>query len=442
MTKKLLLIPLAIVLVVAMIFGGCKPAEEVTDEILIGFTAPETGPAAGFGQGNVFGFEAAIDDINNLGGIYVEEYGKKLPVRVIVLNNESNPEKAGVLAEDLVLRDKVQFLSNAGPLDFDPPTAVVAERYKIPNMSGPGPYEAWQGVRASVEPMWEYTYMIAFAIAVPPGPGDFRYEKPGYTMFEVWAGALDEILPQTNKKIALLASSDPDGTGWYQAFGPAATDFGCEPYRADEGFGITPVDTTDFSPLINEWKAADCELFWCNCSAPFFGTCWRQCHTLGYQPKQVFASRAGLFYTDINAWGGDLPQAICNEMFWNPEIKEAVGIGGTTPKEFTERYIEETGLPYHQVMGLPYSSAQVLFDAIERAGTLDSEAVLQALSETDLMTMWHRVAFDEDKFSRQPCYFGQWQKTDKPWVWDNPVVFSQHDFLPATAEIIFPIPYD
>jgi len=440
--KKFLLIPLAVVLVTALIFGGCKPAAEVPEEIRVGLTASQTGPAAGFALGNVFGMQAATDDINSLGGIYVEEYGKKLPVRLIVLNNESNPEKGGILAEDLVLRDKVQFLLNAGPLDFDPPAAVVAERYKVPHMSGPGPYEAWQGVRTSIEPMWEYSYMISFAIATPPAPGDFRADKPGYTMFEVWAGALDEILPQTNKKIALLASADPDGMGWYEGFYPATIEFGCEPYRADEGFGITPGETTDFSPLINEWKAANCEMLWCNTTATFFGTFWRQAHTLGYHPKQVFASRAGLFYTDINAWGGDLPQAICNEMFWHPDLEGCVGIGGTTPKELGERWYEETGLPFHQVMGLCYADAQVLYDAIERAGTLDGEAVLQAIGETDMNTMFRRVVFDEEKFSRIPCFFGQWQKTDKAWVWDNPVVFSQHDFLPATAEIIFPVPYD
>jgi len=440
--KRFLLIPLAVVLVVALVFGGCKAVEEVPDEILVGCTAPITGDAAGFAVGNVFGMQAATDDINNLGGIYIEEYGERLPVRLIVLDNQTNPAKGGTLAEDLVLRDGVDFLLNSGPLDFDPPVAVVAERYKIPHMSGPGPYESWQAVRTSVTPVWKYSYMMAFAIATPAAPGDFRADNPGYTMFGVWSGALGELIDQTNKKIALVASADPDGVGWYNAFYPATEALGCEPYRADEGFGITPGDTTDFTSLINEWKAEDCQLLWGNCTAPFFGTLWRQAQTLGYHPKQIFASRAGLFYTDINAWGGDLPQALCNEMFWHPGIQDSPGIGDTTPMSLNERYSEETGLPFHSVMGLCYADAQVLYDAIERAGTLDAEAVLQALSETDMMTIYHRAVFDEEQFSRMPCTFGQWQKTDKPWVWDNPVVFSQHDFLPATGELIFPIPYD
>ena len=86
--------------------------------------------------------------------------------------------------------------------------------------------------------------------------------------------------------------------------------------------------------------------------------------------------------------------------------------------------------------------AQILADAIERAGTLDADAIVKAISETDMMTIYHRAVFDKDQFSRLPIAFGQWQRTDKPQVWENPIVFSFHDFLPATGEFIFPIPYD
>jgi hypothetical protein len=68
---------------------------------------------------------------------------------------------------------------------------------------------------------------------------------------------------------------------------------------------------------------------------------------------------------------------------------------------------------------------------------------LQALAETDFVSMWGRVVFDlNDQFQRIPCQFGQWQKTDNPWVWESPIVFSFNDFMPATADLIFPKPWD
>jgi branched-chain amino acid transport system substrate-binding protein len=262
-------------------------------------------------------------------------------------------------------------------------------------------------------------------------------------MFSVWLGALEEILDQTNKKIALLASADPDGTGWYHAFAPEAESIGCEVYRADEEYGLLPPDTDDFTSVINEWKNADCQLLWSNCPAPFFGTFWAQARSLGYEPKQVFATRSGLFYRDVVAWGGDLPLDICNEMFWHPSIQGTEGIGDTTATSLHERWVAETGQPLHQIMGWCYAIAQTLFDAIERAGTFeDSAQVKAALAETDLMTIYGRVVFDENQWSRIPVEFGQWQETTDELAWQNEIVYSPHAFIPETGDFIFPIPYE
>jgi branched-chain amino acid transport system substrate-binding protein len=162
---------------------------------------------------------------------------------------------------------------------------------------------------------------------------------------------------------------------------------------------------------------------------------------LGYQPKQVFATRGALFYVDVAAWGGDLPQGVCNEMFWNPSIQVAKGIGDTTPMVLYERWAEESGQPLNQVIGIHYAQAQVVFDALERAGSLDADKIQAALAQTDLMTIYHRVVFDKDQYSRLPVAFGQWQSGDNG-EWLNPIVYSDHDFMPATAEMLFPIPYD
>jgi branched-chain amino acid transport system substrate-binding protein len=84
---------------------------------------------------------------------------------------------------------------------------------------------------------------------------------------------------------------------------------------------------------------------------------------------------------------------------------------------------------------------QVLVDAIQRAGTLDTEKVNAALAQTDLPTICQRVKFDENQFSRGPLMFGQWFKADTPEKWDLKIVFSKHDFVPATAQPMFPKPY-
>jgi len=437
--KRFLLIPLAIVLVTALIFGGCKPAVEAPKEILVGESAALTGHLAAVGQGGHFGLTTAVDDINKLGGVYVEEYGKKLPIKLITADSESDPIKAGTLAEDLILRDKVHvILCGMEEPHMRSPVTSVTERHHIPHITGCGPWEAF----IPVVPPLEYTWVASFAIAMPPLPGDFREGKPGYTMMGTWQSTIEEYAPQTNKKVAAFASDEPDGRGWYMAMVPVMQDWGLDVQGAEEQLGLVPPDTIDFTPVLTKWIDNDCQLLWGNCPAPFYGTLARQALTMGFYPKMVIATRAGLVYTDIAAWGGNIPRGVCNEIFWHPSIQGVPGIGDRTPQSLLEAWTEETGQPLNQWIGIGYVPVQILIDAVERAGTLDADAISNALAETDVMTMYHRVVYDEEHFSRYPVAFGQWVPTDPPLLWKNEIVHSDHDFMPPTAEIIFPIPYD
>jgi len=456
--KNLVLIPLVIVVVLGLIFSGCaKPAPAPApaptpapapapaptpsgpEEILVGTSMPLTGMYAAVGSGNTFGMRAAVEDINKLGGVYVEEYGRKIPVKLIVLDNESDALKMGSLVEQMILSDKVHFLLS----QFLPPpvrVANMAEQHKIPHIIAAGPLEPWLGMQ---EKPGEYTWFSGFAIAMPPAPGDFRAGKPGYSILDTWKGMLDIYGDQTNKRMGVFASDDPDGVGWYALFPGALEGWGYDVLGEDRTLGLFPLGTMDFAPMIQEWKDYGCEIIWGNAPGPEFGTMLRQCHMQGFEPKMVFAAKAALFYDDVAAWGGDLPNGICTEVKWSPLIEGCPGIGDTTPQSLFERWVEQTGEPLNQGIGEAYPAVQILVDAIERAGTLDGEKVSKAIGETDMMTILRRVKFDPGiHFSRVPIFFGQWQKTDNPWVWECPIVFSAHDFALATAEPIFPITYD
>jgi len=446
MTKKFLLIPLAIVLVTALIFGGCaKPTEEVPTEIRVGSVESLTGMFGAFGQGGAFGVQAAVDDINALGGVYVSEYGKKLPLRLIVVNSESDPVKVGPLAEDLVLRDKVNvFGSGKEPPPMRSPVAIIADKYKIPAINQ-GIYEGWEALKEGCATGFEYSWNPAFAIAAEPTPGDPRYGKAGYTVNSTWFEWLDMFGDQTNETVGCFASDEPDGRGWYETMPMILRDAGYTVIGTDQNVGLFPMETTDYTAMINEWKANDVEILWGNCPAPHFGAMWRQCHELGFQPKMVGAARAALFYADVTSWGGNLPWAVGIEMWWHPSYdpEQCPGIGDTTPQSLADKWTAETGQYLNPNTGWSYPTIQVIADAIERAGTLDGPTLNRAMGETNILTLNHLITFDPvTHFSWDPIFFGQWHKADPPLNWDLPVIFSKHDFVKATADPIFPIPYD
>ena len=156
----------------------------------------------------------------------------------------------------------------------------------------------------------------------------------------------------------------------------------------------------------------------------------------------VSAGRAPLFYQDIKSWGGDLPLGVCVEIWCDPAITEYQGIGDTTPISLVARWQKETGQPMNPAVGPGYRAFQVLVDAISRAASHDGKKVNEALAAIDLMTLGHRVKFDQNQFRRSPFYYEQWQKADTPEGWKMEVIYSRHDFVPEIAKPLFPIPYE
>lgn len=411
-------------------------------EILVGAVRNMTGMFAGMSQGCDFGSKAAIDDINSQGGILIKQYNRKIPVREITLDSQSDPTKTASLAESLILREKVNFLTTSPTTpDEYVGAANVAERYKMPYISEVGPTEVWNTIRSQINPTWQYAWALGFAIGTPAPAGDFRAGKPGYTQMESWMGMLAKYASQMDNTAGAFASDDSAGRGFYAGITGALKGAGVQVIGVDKELGIFPMGANDFTSMIQQWKTNKCDILWGNCPAPEFGTLWKQCHTLGYQPKMVFAGRAALYFTDVNAWGGNLPLGIGCEIQWAPSMTNSPGIGNTTPQSLADRWTKAMNQPLNESIGWDYAVAQVLFAAIEKAGTLDGTEVNKAIQNTDLMTTWNRVVFDANHFNRCGIAFGQWVKTDKPGIWEHQIVQSQCDFMRVQHDPVFPVPY-
>ncbi len=95
---------------------------------------------------------------------------------------------------------------------------------------------------------------------------------------------------------------------------------------------------------------------------------------------------------DVPTWNdlGPAGEGVLLSAGWHP----ALGFPGI--EEMNQRHIDEEGRPADPVVGGSYSLVQILADAIERAGTLDHEAVRDAIAATDMMTVAGEITFRED----------------------------------------------
>jgi len=107
------------------------PLAWAADVVKIGYVSPQTGPLAPFGEADKWVIEQmklAFKD-----GITIA--GKKHEVQIILKDSQSNPNRAGEVANDLILKDKVSLLLTAGTPETSNPVSDVAELNEIPCIS-------------------------------------------------------------------------------------------------------------------------------------------------------------------------------------------------------------------------------------------------------------------------------------------------------------------
>ncbi len=109
--------------------AATKPQKEY---IVIGATAPLSGPFSIGGKRYKETYDLWVDYINSQGGIYVKEYGKKLKLKLIVYDDKSDPTTAASLYEKLITVDKVDVLLGPGMSGLVHAVAPIAEKYKRP----------------------------------------------------------------------------------------------------------------------------------------------------------------------------------------------------------------------------------------------------------------------------------------------------------------------
>ena len=391
-----------------------KAAER--DFILIGRPNPSTGPLAGFGEASPWTDNRAIEAINKDGGIFIKEHGKKLPLKIKMVDTESNPTKAAELAGMLILKDKVDLMIVLHTPDTVNPVSAMCERYKMPCIGLDAPVDAW----------------------LTGGPYHWTFHSfwTDETITNLFVDIWDEVRDQTNRVVGALWPNDPDGIMFEKFFSQILPKRG---YRIVDP-GRFPFFNKDFSSVINLFKREKVEIVTGCPIPPDWVTAWKQFHQQGFVPKIATIAKACLFPTDVNGLGGDLPNGITTEVWWTPHHPFKSSLTGETPQELCDAWIKETGKEWTQPLGFKYAGFEIAADVLKRAGSLDSNTLRESLAKTDLNTIVGPIKFNNKNYSETPLVGGQWVK-GKKWPWALEITNNQrYPQIKKTAKMVFPIP--
>ena len=347
--------------------------------IVIGATLSLTGSLDLLGPPLEAGYEQEISDVNAVGGIALG--GTKEKLKLVVLDNGSDPSTASSQASELVLRDHAVALLGFATPQIITPTAVAAEQLRVPFLTSLMPVEAFA---SGDKTGWNYSW-------------DLFYDEQQQAADA--AKALASV--PGNKKVVLFTDSEPDSVLERPLYKAA--------FKAD-GLDVVgdytfPVGTTDFSSFIADAKADGAQLL-AGQMAPADGVAlWKQLKSFGFRPKAAFLAKA----SDADSWWqslGSLAQGTLSDGCWSPSQAspgQLAAISATLGQKYA-------GNPDYDAAALAYAVAQVLTDALAKAGSTNSGKLNTAISQTDTQTTAGLIKFNQfTHTATTPYYITQWQ---------------------------------
>lgn len=367
-------------------------------EIVIGTHLSLSGVQAAVVTHQEWAYKRIVDEVNKAGGIFVKEYNKKLPIRLVVVDDESNQTKAAAAVERLIKRDKVDLLlSGQTGAIATVPGMVTAEKYKT-------------YYHACV--MWPQEFM---AHNFKWGTMFFFDPMVGSeATFKVWQALPEDQRP---KKPAVISEDTMDGKIVGDGWEAAGAKYG---YKFSERLPLT-MGAKDFTSQVLKAKEAGVDAVFCLADTPQIVTFLRQAKENKYNIKW-FQGFKGTWSPDFyKAMGKDGNYILCDG-FWSMDFphKGAKELGEAWHKKFGN---------YSVTTGLYYATAQILFQAIEKAGTVDGAKVRQAVIDNEFDTVMGKVKYDAAGVAVFPMPDFQWMNGKQELIF--PVEQAKYKVKPA-----------
>jgi branched-chain amino acid transport system substrate-binding protein len=356
------------------------------------------------GQASKNAAEMAANEINAKGGIL----GRK--VKIFTADSQSSPEKGITALKRLVEKDKVHVLAGGAMSGVVLASMDFLKRYNKVFMSTgvSSPLIA----KKVVQDYDKYKYQFRTTINAKNLASSIINDelallvKLGYKKFAVCAedaawnrglvGLLEKKIPTVGGEVVATVQFDPKTVDFAPIFSKIAA--------SKTEVAVPLLAHTDSISFFKQWYEM---------KAPF--------RIAGFNNPGLHAEfwdkTGGASLTEINvAWGALIRTEI-------------------TPKTipFFDKYTKDFKGTPHGCASTTYDSIWVLADAIQRAGSIETNALITALEQTDYIGTAGRVVFEKNshdaKYSPEyiPFLVTQWQKGGQ-WKVLSPEKFSTSTF--------------
>jgi branched-chain amino acid transport system substrate-binding protein len=371
---------LAICILLAVLLITFPLTAHSKDKIRIGNAIALSGVYAfGAKTTQIAPFDMWAKEVNAKGGIYVREYGKKLPVEIIRYDDKGDTGTCVKLVEKLILQDKVDHIIGPWGTALYFAIAPIVTKYGYPVV----------GPTVDSLKLREMAHKIPYLFVILNQPP------------EKSVAMVDLAKELGVKTLAAAHHQDLHGIEYAAGVVPALVGGGVEALM----YKSFPLGSKDLSPLLKEMKAANPDAVFFFCYPPETMLITKQAIEVGLNPKLFYCTIGVAFSPYRDAFGAKTVEGVMGAGAWNPKVPYPGA------KEFWDRMTAFSGAGGTDWYGnaFCYSAVQVLQQAIEKTGTLDRKKVRDAMARETFDTVIGPVRFENQFNIQSPGEVGQWQ---------------------------------
>jgi len=383
---------LALIFLVTTVVGHVS-----AEGIKVGVILPLTGKLSKLGKIEQDSFLMAADEINKAGGIN----GKK--VDLIIEDTTGNPDVGRLVIEKLISKDGVCVLGGAYSSSVAWAALPVAQHRKVPFLVN----------TASADKITEQGWGYIFRLNPPAS--EYPRALASFLTKEVHI-----------KTVAILHENTLFGQSGSRKFARQ-----CE---KDLDLKVVIKEsyergTLDFESLLLKVKTRKPDLIYMISHVMDASFLMQQAKELNLNPKIFVGGSAGFTLPEFQGIAGDASEYVFSGTLWTASV---IYPGA---KDYYDKFVGKYDSPpeYHGAQA--YAAMYVIADALKRATSLTPKAVRDALTETDMMTIFGPVKFvSYGKKAQQnnfPTLLGQWVNGRFEAVWPRQL---------ATVKYVYPVP--
>jgi len=359
----------------------------------IGLVSPQTGALAAFGEADRW----TIDSLRSMLAEGVTINGKRHPIEVVLKDSQSNPNRAAEVANDLILKDKVDLMVVNSTPETTNPVSDACELNEVPCLSTMAPWQPWFfGREGDAAKGFNWTYHFFWGL-----------EDVIAVFTNLWKSV------PTNKKVGGLFPNDSDGNAW------GDPKLGMPPALSAMGFSLTDPGrfqnmTQTLASHISAFKRDNVEIVTGVVIPPDMKTFLVQARQQGFKPKVISVAKALLYPATVEAVG-DLAEGVTTEVWWSPSHPFSSSLTRQSAKALAEAYETATKKQWTQPIGFSHALMELAVDALKRTKNANSKAAIRdAVAATNANTVVGPVKFGGEgpmrNVSKTPLVGGQWIK--------------------------------